>query len=389
MKTLAAALALLALGAPADPKGVTVKILAPSPTAPCFGRVEVVAEVTGQDQVSTVEVIVDGRALGRLTAPPYRFEVDVGQENRAHTFRVFAKTKDGQTVAAVRETPAIKVNYEMELVLREVYVTVEKNGERVPGLPREDFRILDDGKPQEIVTFEGGDAPITAVLLVDSSESMKGEGLSAALAGAQSFAQGMKDLDEAAVFLFSDRLLRATPFTGSAVELARSLEGASADGGTALTDHLYAGLKLLDGRQGRRVVVVLSDGLDVHSALSMKDVLWKARRSQALVYWIRLKEGELAEGLSYSSAWRDAPSNRIEIDSLTHAVEQSGGRILSIDAVADSEKAFRTILAELREQYVLGYYPNKVANDGSWHEIEIDVRGFGLDIRARDGYVDF
>lgn len=389
MTGLVALLALLAVGTPVEPAGVEVAITSPPASAPCFGQVEVVAVVTGTAAVTSVEVVVDGRALGRLTAPPYRFQVDVGQENRGHTFRVFAKTADGQTVATVRETPAIKVNYEMELVLREIYVTIEKDGERVPNLGREEFRILDDGKAQEIVTFEGGDAPITAVLLVDSSQSMKGESLSAALTGAQSFAQGMRDLDEASVFLFSDRLLRATPFTSSAAELARSLEGASADGGTALTDHLYAALKLLDGRQGRRVVVVLSDGLDVHSALSMKDVLWKAQRSQALVYWIRLKEGELADGLSYSSSWRDATSNREELDNLTQAVENSGGRILSIAAVSESEQAFRTILNELREQYVLGYYPDKVANDGSWHEIEVDVRGFGLNVRARDGYVDF
>lgn len=383
-----AALALVAALADGEAPPVTVAITSPSATSPCFGLVEVKAEVGGPG-VDTVELIVDGRALGRLTAPPYRFQVDVGQDNRGHTFRVFAKTRDGRTVAAVRETPAIKVNYEMELVLREIYVTIEKGGARVAGLPREDFRILDDGKPQDIVTFEGGDAPITAVLLVDSSESMKGEGLSAALAGAQAFAQGMKELDEAAVFLFSDRLLRATPFTSSAAELARSLEGASAEGGTALTDHLYAALKLLDGRQGRRVVVVLSDGLDVHSALSMKDVLWKAKRSQAIVYWIRLKAGELAEGLSYSSSWRDAKANREELDELGQTVDQSGGRILTIADVKESTDAFRTILNELREQYVLGYYPSKVANDGSWHEIDVDVHGFGLNVRARDGYVDF
>lgn len=389
MNGLVALLAVLALGAPAEPAEFNLVITAPSATLPCFGPVEVVAEVTGEAGVTSVEVVVDGRALGRLSAPPYRFHVDVGQDNRSHTFRVFAKTSDGRSVVAVRETPAIKVNYEMELVLREIYVTIERDGKRVPDLPREVFRVLDDGKNQEIVTFEGGDAPITAVLLVDSSESMKGESLSAALSGAQSFAQGMRELDEAAVFLFSDRLLRATPFTSSAAEIARSLEGASAEGGTALTDHLYAAIKLLDGRQGRRVVVVLSDGLDVHSALSMKDVLWKAQRSQALVYWIRLKEGELADGLSYSSSWRDAKSNRDELDNLTQAVENSGGRILSIGAVSESEQAFRTILNELREQYVLGYYPNKVANDGAWHEIDVDVRGFGLSVRARDGYVDF
>jgi Ca-activated chloride channel family protein len=251
--------------------------------------------------------------------------------------------------------------------------------------------VVDDGAVQELVTFEGGDAPLTAVLLVDSSESMQGERLQSAIRGAQAFTAGMRELDEAMALLFGDQLVRATPFTDDPAELRTSLDGVEAGGGTALTDHLYAAFKILDGRQGRRVVVVLSDGFDVYSALRMRDVLWKAQRSQAIVYWIQLQDRAAAGGEPglYSSAWRDAEANQEEYETLRRLVLESGGRIESIDRVEDVQRAFQSILAELREQYVLGYYPTDLRHDGSWRKVEVRVQGFGNSVRVREGYVDF
>ncbi|HUF78136.1 MAG TPA: VWA domain-containing protein, partial [Thermoanaerobaculia bacterium] len=165
-----------------------------------------------------------------------------------------------------------------------------------------------------------------------------------------------------------------------------------AGGGTALTDHLYAAFKILDGRQGRRVVVVLSDGFDVYSALRMRDVVWKAQRSQAIVYWIQLQDRGGPAGSQpglYSSAWRDAPENREEYEALRRLVLETGGRIEPIERIGEVEHAFRSILAELREQYVLGYYPTDLRHDGSWRQVQVRVRGFGNQVRVREGYVDF
>ncbi len=225
---------------------------------------------------------------------------------------------------------------------------------------------------------------------MDSSESMQGERLVAAVRGAQAFTAGMRELDEAMALLFGDRLVRATPFTHDPAVLRASLDGVSAGGGTALTDHLYNAFKILDARQGRRVVVVLSDGFDVYSALSMKDVLWKAQRSQAIVYWIQLQDRSVpgAEPGLFTSAWRDAESNRQEYGTLRRLVLESGGRIEPIDRIDQVEGAFESILAELRDQYVLGYYPTELRHDGSWRQVRVRVRGTN-DVRVREGYVDF
>jgi Ca-activated chloride channel family protein len=164
-----------------------------------------------------------------------------------------------------------------------------------------------------------------------------------------------------------------------------------AGGGTALTDHLYAAFKILDGRQGRKVVVVLSDGLDVYSALRMRDVLWKAQRSQAIVYWIQLKDQPVVgvEPGMYHSSWRDAETNKEEHETLRRLVLESGGRIQEIERIGDVEGAFQNILAELRDQYVLGYYPTDLRHDGSWRQVQVRVRGLGNQVRVREGYVDF
>jgi Ca-activated chloride channel family protein len=120
-------------------------------------------------------------------------------------------------------------------------------------------------------------------------------------------------------------------------------------------------------------------------------VLWKAQRSQAIVYWIQLQDQAVAGGEPglYSSAWRDAEANQEEYETLRRLVLESGGRIESIDRVEDVQRAFQSILAELREQYVLGYYPTDLRHDGSWRKVEVRVQGFGNSVRVREGYVDF
>ena len=366
---------------------ISVLIREPSTLQAVFGPIDVVADVQSDDAITDVELWVDGKSAGKRTAPPYRWQVDVGQENVEHDFKVVARSKIGLTGTSAIQTPRIQVDDEVAVELQQLYVTVADSGERVLDLNEADFRVLDNGREQDLVTFARGELPLTAVLLLDSSESMKGERLSAALSGAESFTRNMAELDEASLMLFSDQLLLSTPFTNSADVLLEPLSGLQAGGNTALNDHLYLALKLLEARQGRRVIVLFSDGADVHSVLNMEEVLWKARRSQTLVYWIHLQEGRGTQ--SFSTAWRNATANQEELDQLSEVVEQSGGRITILDQVEQIEPAFREILRELREQYALGYYPSQSRGDGAWHSVDVRVSRPGVKVRTRGGYVDF
>jgi Ca-activated chloride channel family protein len=370
---------------------IEVWIEKPRSTKFVFGDVEFEASVQSEEPVTAVEFFLDGRKIAEFSSPPYRLLVDVGFDNVEHEFQVVARSSSGESAAAVMVTAALQVDEMVEVDLQQLYVTVSSGGRRVLDLDRGDFRITDDGKRQEIVTFERGDIPITASLILDTSLSMeKGERLASALQGARVFLEGMNPLDRAQVTLFSDHLLRTTEFADNQELLEAALEDVHAAGGTAINDHLFYALSNLEREQGRRVVVLFSDGEDVHSVLSMEDVLQKARASQALIYWVFLREeGAEDEIRTYTTSWRDAEANLKEARSLRQAIRESGGRIEVVEDPASLNEAFAGILAELREQYVLGYYPSEDRGDGKWHEVKVRIDRSGVAVRAREGYLDY
>ena len=363
---------------------VSVKIQSPAPDQPVFGPTNVEVGVRAAEPVSQVELFVDGKLRGTSQKPPYSFNVDLGEENVRREFRAVAHTSSGATGADTVVTVPLQINDEMNLKLRALFVSVVRDGRSNLALEQDDFQVFDNGVPQQIVTFGRDELPLTAVLLLDTSESM-GERQEAVRRGARAFLDGMKPSDEAMLALFSDRLLRFTPFTSDKKKLDSVIASTQAAGGTAVNDFLYLSLKLLDARQGQRVVVLFSDGSDVHSVLPAADVLWKARAGQSLIYWIQLG----GKHQSFTSAWRDFKGNDREYETLENAVRESGGRTLQIDRIEDLEGAFRNILQELRQQYALGYYATTSKGDGSWHKVNVQLKGRGGRVRSREGYADY
>jgi Ca-activated chloride channel family protein len=367
---------------------VQLKIVLPAPQQPVFGQVLFEVRVTGTEAIARVEFLIDGKRVGVVRRPPYRVMVDVGDDNREREFRAVAYAAAGGATSADRVvTLPVRIDDQMNVRLQQLFVTVMQRGVRTLALEPKDFHIHDNGQEQTIVTFDKGELPITAVLLLDSSESMRGELLAAAESGARAFIGGMRPLDEAMLALFSDRLLRVTDFTADHATLEQELAGVEARGGTAVNDFLYMSLKMLEGRQGRRVVVLLSDGCDVNSVLAMSDVLRKARSSQALIYWIQLEGG--AKHKNYTSSWRGHLENEKDYKDLARAVEESGGRIQPVERSSDIEATFRGIMQELREQFSIGYYPSNLKNDGSWHTVKVNLSQSGYKVRTANGYVDF
>ncbi|HXU45921.1 MAG TPA: VWA domain-containing protein [Thermoanaerobaculia bacterium] len=374
------------LAAPAA-ASVQVRILSPQPGQPVFGSTEIEAKPAGNEKIARVEFFVNGKAVGSVAAPPFKLVFDVGDANVKRQFRAVVYGASGSSASDAVDTEPIQIDERMDVELQQLYATVIRDRERVLDLDLSDFRVFDNGAEQKLIAFDRGELPLSAVLLIDSSESMRGERIRAALAGAQSFVKGMRPVDQASVLLFSDRLLRVTPFTSDQAELRGALSGVEAAGGSALNDYLYASLKILEAHQGRRVVVLLSDGADVHSVLSMAEVLREARASQALIYWIALDDGTKRK--SFTSAWRNWQANDREFDQLEKTVDESGGRILRISKTEDLDRAFAGVLEELREQYALSYYASNNRNDGRWHKVDVRVGRFGVRVRARDGYIDY
>lgn len=283
----------------------------------------------------------------------------------------------------------------VDLGLRQLYLMVtDRKGRRITGLQRDDFTLEDNGQEQELITFEGGDIPFTALLLLDGSTSMKGGRLEISLAGARSFIAGMREHDEARILVYSDRILDAGEWQGPQ---DASTPNVQATGGTALLDHVFLGLRILAERHGRRVLVLLSDGWDLQSVLDVDQVAAAVQRSEAILYWIRpaneeasirmARPGETPRILPVTS-WRGKQELTETWETLDNLVERSGGRVVLVDRPENVDAALQEVLQELREQYAIGYYPQGLRQDGSWRSVEVSADRPGARVRARKGYID-
>lgn len=387
--------ALGVLAAAAGEAEILVSIDGIDPFAPASKQVEILAWVAADEAVASVEFWIDGMHVaetpGHVSNSPYRIEVDLGDQLEGHQFRVVAVGISGAIGSAELTTPGIRIDEKLDFNLRQLYATITREGEPALDLRRRDFEVFDGGARQQIVTFARGDIPFTAVVLADASLSMWGDNLAIVLKGARSFFDGMQPLDEGRLLVFSDRILLSTPFTTYPRILTAGLDGVRSRGGTAISDHLYLALEQLEERQGRRVVVLLSDGADSHSVLSMKEVLEKSRRCQALVYWLSVPHhGAGASGSppTLTSSWRSSEEFERGYELLTRMVEESGGRVVPVAPGDDLGGVFVEILTELRKQYALGYYPSTARHDGRWRKVRLRALAPDLVIRTRGGYVD-
>jgi Ca-activated chloride channel family protein len=396
MTTFALVVALTA-AAPAPP---AIVITSPNGSSPVFGAVQFSVTIKPFPAGGRVRFLVDGAAVAEKDHPPFSLVTMLPDENAVHSFRVELVSGSTVIAAAERRTPAYVANEKVNVELRQLYVRVTKQRreggelveEEVTNLPRDSFTIADEGEAQTIRTFASGDTPLAALVLVDASDSMAGERVRAALGGARAFFEAMAPLDEGRVIAFSDRVLLASPFTSLRDVLLAGLDGVRARGGTAINDHLYLALREVDQRQGRRVVILLSDGIDSDSVLPMHDVRQTARSSQAVIYWIRIEDAgaQPESAADLYSTWRDGAAHRREFQELVETATESGGRIVPVHSLAEIEPAFAAILHELRAQYVLGYFPSACRHDGSWHRVLVTVKdASGCRVHTRDGYLDF
>lgn len=367
-----------------------------------FDEVDVEVAVESERPVQRVELRFDGALVGRRTSPPWRWTVDVGPQNRARVLYADVFFETGVPDRAELLAPRFETDEEIDLGLRQLYATVtDRSGRRVSGLDKKDFTVLDDGEEQELVTFEGGDIPFTAVLLVDSSQSVLRRAFGIALRGARSFVESLREHDEVKLLFFGDRITGSTRWNGPDDDVEAQLdslaEGLTSLSGSAIIDHLHLALLRAETRNGRRVVIALTDGWDLHSVLRAEQVAEVARRSQAQIFIIRwgrihvriTGNYERLLGVpSVNSSLRSAHRARRDYVHLEEIARSTGGRVLDITGIDQVDGALKEILGELREQYALGYYPSDRRRDGSWHEVEILVKDRGLDVRTRGTYVD-
>lgn len=270
-----------------------------------------------------------------------------------------------------------KISVSTSLVVLPVSVT-DSNGVFVSGLRREQFRVYEEGRLQNVTLFLEEDTPVTAGIIVDRSRSM-GPKLIEVAAAASTFADSSNPEDEMFVVDFSDNVtvesLGGRTFTSDARILERAVSSVSARGQTALYDAVAEGLNHLAlGKRDKKALIIVSDGGDNASRHKFSDVLTMARQAHAVIYSI---------GLVGSSDEEDPRA-------LERLCKETGGIAFFPQAGQNISEIAKAIARDLREQYTLGYSPERRPNGGSFRRLTVKVaapdRG-RLRVRTRAGYM--
>ena len=334
---------------------------------PVRARVEV--EAPEGERVETVELYRDDELMATLYQAPWLLPLEITPD--ATYLRAVATLEDGTTAEDLLLVATGDFSEELEVRLVEVFATVtDPSGRSVRDLGREQFRVSESGRPQELLRFERlEDLPLHVTLLVDTSASMA-EHLQEVRAIAQGFfADILRARDRASVMTFAERPREATPFTADLDSLSAGLAGLVAGRGTALWDSVVHAVYGLQGASGQRALVLLSDGEDRQSRFDFEEAARYATSAGITVYAIALKSGSA----------RNARAN------LGRLAELTGGRLFLLDAPADLASASTAIQEDLRSRYLLVYQAPEGGGD-DFREIDVEVTRAGLSVRALQGY---
>ncbi len=375
-------------GAGRPGKGLSVRILRPLP-GKAEGPVEVEAEVrTPKDaRLDRVEFFWNDELAATAYQPPFRRAVPVPRGGPVGFLRVAARLADGSMVddAVLMNAGGAGDRVDVRLVEVPVVVT-DKSGHPVRGLVQADFRLRRNGTAQEIAGFaDAGDLPLTLALAVDSSASMFLKLPRVERAARSLLLEALAPRDRALLIDFDTTPRLVSHPTRDLAGVAGALSSLRADGGTALWSAVVFGLRELGSVAGRKALVVYSDGVGEEDPTSYGECLRAARASGVPVYLI----------LSSSLSARRAGSLLREPlgDKLERLARVTGGDAIFLNpgfkadpgSPDDLSEVYRRILAELRSQYLLTFYPPEGSGD-SWQNLSVDVLKPGLAARALEGY---
>ena len=252
----------------------------------------------------------------------------------------------------------------------------DRKGNLVTDLSKDDFEVIEDGRKQAIDYFAHGDGdaapPMHLGLMVDASGSMQLD-MKLAQGAAIKFLNMLPAAEDITLVDF-DTQVRITRYPQrDFARLVERIRQRKPDGWTALYDALGTYLDGADSQEGRKVMVMYTDGADSRSTLSFPDTMELLKASQVTVYAIGLTD--------------NTGSARQQLQmTLRQIAEATGGQAFFPTAMKDVESAYEKVLAEIKGQYHFGYLSTNAAKDGKWRKVEIRVKRPDLKVRARKGY---
>lgn len=282
---------------------------------------------------------------------------------------------EAQTGEQAPPTPSVPEPYRVRVELALVQATVrDRDGEFVRGLAQKDFRILEDGKPRELVVFsEGLEGPVRIAFLLDTSGSMRLQGrMKMARSAIRDVLERLDPDDEAALFAFADGEVEVLAgFTRERQVLSDALLGREGDGQTALIDAVASTPDLVPPRGNQKAaIVLLTDGVDNVSRLTVDQAVAIARRTDVPFYSIGL--------LDRSERRRRAEGATV----LERFSRETGGTAFFAEDAFEVHNSVRRVVEELKQAYVLGYYPSSAPGP---HTLEVLASCGKCKVTARQG----
>jgi VWFA-related protein len=309
---------------------------------------------------------------------------------------------------------------------------VDRNGRFIPGLRQSDFIVYEEEELQEITHFSNERVPVSLGLVLDTSGSMVGEKLTNALMAVDRFlTKLLSPDDEIFLYKFSNFPEMVQDWTTDRARLSRAIRRINASGGTAMYDAIAESVPMAQtGQHRKRAVVLISDGNDTDSQVSLNEVKQLIRESEVMVYAIGI-DGQAQDSFGFPPTTRapvpqpPVPSpfpgsrrprgpggvifpqlpqfqwpfpqpqgrrtvrvsdDRVNVHALREITDDSGGRTEVVRSGRDLEPATANIADELSQQYYLGY-SSTTKKDGRWHTIRVETRDKSLRVRARRGYI--
>jgi VWFA-related protein len=305
--------------------------------------------------------------------------------------RIFTILTAGTLLLAQDQLPTLKVDVDVVSILASVR---DKKNALIPNLKQEDFTVLEDGKPQTIKYFaKETDLPLTIGLLVDVSRSQENLIDIERRAASQFFSQVLRKKDLAFLISFGEECELLQDFTGSQRLLTGGLGQLRVSGGagglhpgpvptisqargTVLFDAVFlAASDKLKGEIGRKVIVVITDGVDQGSRMSRSQAIEAAQKADAVIYSIDYEDPR------YHGMF--GPSGDGDLRKMS---DETGGRVYRVDRKNTLDQVFKELQEEMRSQYSIGYTPSNDVKDGAYRKLEIRTSNKDLKVQARKGY---
>jgi len=286
-----------------------------------------------------------------------------------------------KNTAGTKLKPLQGLKLDVDLALVNVTVTDPYN-RLVTGLDPDNFRVYEDNVEQEVVTFSSEDVPISIGVIFDMSGSMNNK-IGKAREAAIQFFKTANPQDEFFLVSFNERAELTSSFTNSVEDLQSRMMLAAPKGRTALLDAIYLGLSQMRGaKNGKRALLILSDGGDNHSRYNESDIKRLVKEADTQLYAI---------GIFDPLGYRNRTPEELNGPSLLSEVtEMTGGRVFAVENLNDLPDIASKIGMELRNQYVLGYRPSNKVHDARWRKIKIKLRAPKglppLNVYSKTGY---